>query len=238
MLIPAVACPLPRELHRVDQDQSSRCSAADLVVAIGSAAKPATSENVAAWTVIVAGESSVAGAVVMNAKYIRESRPIVTVMRGVIDRCRMVALLSPLPFMAIHRLILSSARFSERSRRQPSILRAATYRKVALFRETKTGARRWPIWPAAWRMTEDCSAFDVDADVRIERETPNRVRRAEAAGHAHHQRKCPTCRLHGSLLGEQRRLASGATLSMCETNPRQLVRRVGFVDPFRIGTLP
>ena len=56
---------------------------------MGSAAKPATSENVDAWSVIVAGESSSAGAVVTKAKYRRVWWPIVTVMLGVIDSCRM-----------------------------------------------------------------------------------------------------------------------------------------------------
>src|SRR5712691_3643843 len=56
---------------------------------MGSAAKPATSENVDAWSVIVDGESSSAGAVVTKAKYNRVCWPIVTVMLGVIDSCRM-----------------------------------------------------------------------------------------------------------------------------------------------------
>jgi hypothetical protein len=54
--------------------------------AIASAAKPATSANVPAWSVMVAGESSSAGAVVTNAKYKRVCRPIVTDTLGVIDR--------------------------------------------------------------------------------------------------------------------------------------------------------
>src|SRR4029079_19188309 len=59
---------------------------------MGSAANPATSANVEAWSVIVAGESRSAGAVVTKAKYRRVWRPIVTVMLGVIDRSRMVVL--------------------------------------------------------------------------------------------------------------------------------------------------
>jgi hypothetical protein len=44
---------------------------------------------VSARNVIVAGESSSVGAVVMNAKYRRVSRPIVTVMLGVSDLSNM-----------------------------------------------------------------------------------------------------------------------------------------------------
>jgi hypothetical protein len=55
---------------------------------MASAAKPATSENVDAWSVIVDGESRFAGAVVTKAKYSRVVCPIVTVMLGVIDSCR------------------------------------------------------------------------------------------------------------------------------------------------------
>ena len=68
MLVAAVLCALPGELHRIDEDQARRCPAAGAVDVIGSAAKPTTSANVAACSVTVAGESSSVGAVVTNAK--------------------------------------------------------------------------------------------------------------------------------------------------------------------------
>jgi len=58
MLVAAALCTLPGELHRIDEHQSRRCSAAN----------PATSANEAEWSVSVAGESRSAGAVVTNAK--------------------------------------------------------------------------------------------------------------------------------------------------------------------------
>ena len=68
VLVAAALRSLPREFHRVDQDQSRRCPTARLSKVTGSAASRATSARVAACSVTVAGESSSVGAVVTNAK--------------------------------------------------------------------------------------------------------------------------------------------------------------------------
>jgi hypothetical protein len=85
---------LPGEFHRIDEDESGRRSSAASSWVMGSAAKPATSANVDACSGIAAGESSAAGAVVTKAKYRRVWWPIVTVMLGVREMCRMGVLLS------------------------------------------------------------------------------------------------------------------------------------------------
>jgi hypothetical protein len=86
VLMPAITRALPGELHRLDEHQTTRCAAADFVVRDRIRRKTATSATVPAWSVMVAGESSSAGAVVTNAKYKRVCRPIVTDTLGVIDR--------------------------------------------------------------------------------------------------------------------------------------------------------
>ena len=86
VVIPADACALPGEFHRVDEDESGRCSSVAFVERDGVRCETDDVGKRRRVSVIVDGESSSAGAVVTKAKYRRVWWPIVTVMRGVIDR--------------------------------------------------------------------------------------------------------------------------------------------------------
>ena len=86
--------------------------------------------------------------------------------------------------------------------------------------------------------TENGSALDADADVRIEREAPNPVLRAELAFHASRKRQRPACPAKGMMPGKPGRHTSTATWPVCEAASRQPARRAGFADRVRIGMLP
>ena len=94
VLMAAIACSLRRERQGVDEDKACERSCADLVVDDGVRGE---SHDIAERSGVERDgrrRVEVSRCRVINAKYWRVWWPIVTVMLGVIDRCRMAILLS------------------------------------------------------------------------------------------------------------------------------------------------